>query len=139
MLFSPVFAEHHPGLFTLPAARRSLQSRRRICSLRFSSTAFLFAAHYQLLTIHSSARSHGIISFTDPHPLTLLKSYRFKNRGGRVYPLGPQVLLLSKLKPPINRAESTLLQVFFLKNLKPFEINTYEKQREGSPLWLTIC
>src|SRR5882762_8810312 len=82
VLFSPVFAEHHPRLLTLPAARRFLQSRKRTCSLRFSSTAFLFTAHYQLLTIHSSAKSHKIISFTDPHPLTLLKSYRFKNRGG---------------------------------------------------------
>src|SRR5713101_3457822 len=43
----------------------------------------------------------------------------------------PQVLLLSKLKAPINPTESTLLQVFFLKNLKPFGINTYEKQGEG--------
>src|SRR6266436_7617337 len=50
---------------------------------------------------------------------------------------GPQVLLLSKLKAPINHAESTLLQVFFLKNLKPFGMNTYEKQGEGSPLRLT--
>src|SRR5882762_1697860 len=49
---------------------------------------------------------------------------------------GPQVLLLSKLQAPLNHAESTLLEVFFLKNLKPFGINTYEKQREGSPLWL---
>ncbi len=47
---------------------------------------------------------------------------------------GPQVLLLSKLKAPLNHAESTLLQVFFLKNLKPFEITTYEKPGEGSPL-----
>src|SRR5713101_1950905 len=52
---------------------------------------------------------------------------------------GPQVLLLSKLKAPINHAESTLLQVFFLKNVKPFGINTFEKQGEGSPLWLTSC
>src|SRR5260370_6040783 len=52
---------------------------------------------------------------------------------------GPQVLLLSKLKAPINHAESTLLQVFFLKNLKPFAINTFEKQGEGSSLWLTNC
>src|SRR5260370_7038639 len=36
----------------------------------------------------------------------------------------PQVLLLSNFKAPINHAESTLLQVFFLKNLKPFGINT---------------
>jgi hypothetical protein len=27
--------------------------------------------------------SHGIISFTDPHPLTLLESYRFKKGVGR--------------------------------------------------------
>jgi hypothetical protein len=52
---------------------------------------------------------------------------------------GPQVLLLSKLKAPINHAESTLLQVFFLKNLKPFGINTFEKLGGGSPLWLTDC
>ena len=51
----------------------------------------------------------------------------------------PQLLLLSILKAPINRAESTLLQVFFLKNLKPIGINTFEKQGEGSPLWLTNC
>jgi hypothetical protein len=37
--------------------------------------------------------------------------------------LGPQLLLLSKLRTPTNHAESTLLQVFFLKNLKSFEIN----------------
>jgi len=52
---------------------------------------------------------------------------------------GPQVLLLSKLKAPINHAESTLLKVFFLKNLKPFAINTFEKQGGGSLLWLTNC
>src|SRR5258707_10788193 len=52
---------------------------------------------------------------------------------------GPQVLLLSKLKAPINHAESTLLEVFFLKNLKPFEITTYEKTGRGIPLWLTNC
>src|SRR5713101_2448180 len=52
---------------------------------------------------------------------------------------GPQVLLLSKLKDPINHAESTLLQVFFLKNLKSFGINTFGKQGEGFPLWLTNC
>ena len=49
------------------------------------------------------------------------------------------VLLLSKLKAPISRAESTLSEVFFLKNLKPFAINTFGKQGEGYPLWLTNC
>jgi hypothetical protein len=33
------------------------------------------------------SKSHRIISFADPHPLTPLESYRFKNRGGgRVSP-----------------------------------------------------
>ena len=40
---------------------------------------------------------------------------------------------------PINHAESTLLQVFFLKSLKPFGIDTFEKQGEGWSLWLTKC
>jgi hypothetical protein len=52
---------------------------------------------------------------------------------------GPQMLLLYKLRCPINHAESTLLQVFILNNLKPIGINTYEKQGEGSSLWLTNC
>jgi hypothetical protein len=46
-------------------------------------------------------------------------------------PSGPQQLLLCKLASPITHLESTLLQVFFLKNLKPFGMNTYEKQGEG--------
>ena len=52
---------------------------------------------------------------------------------------GPQLLLLCKLRCQLNYAESILLQVFFLKNLKPLGINTYEKQGEGSSLWLTSC
>ncbi|SRR5712692_5864045 len=53
---------------------------------------------------------------------------------------GPQVLLLSKLKAPINHAESTLLQVLILKQLKvPLESITFEKPGQGSPLWLTNC
>src|SRR5437879_10706948 len=52
----------------------------------------------------------------------------------------PQLLLLSKLKAPINHVESTLLQVLILKQLKvPLESITFEKQGEGSPLWLTNC
>jgi len=88
---------------------------------------------------HLTLNSHRIISFTDPHPLTTIESYRYKNRGGRVYRSGSQLLLLSILNATVNNAESTLLQVFFLKNLKPFEITTYEKPGEGSPLWLTNC
>jgi hypothetical protein len=53
---------------------------------------------------------------------------------------GSQRLLLCKLKRPINHAESTLLQVLILKQLKvPLESITFEKPGEGSPLWLTNC
>ena len=38
---------------------------------------------------------------------------------------------------PITPLESTLLQVFILKNLKFFRINTYKKPRGGGQLWLT--
>src|SRR6266403_2444671 len=52
----------------------------------------------------------------------------------------PQLLLLSKLKAQLNHAESTLLQVLILKQLKvPLESITFEKPGEGSPLWLTNC
>ncbi len=40
------------------------------------------------------------------------------------FPTDPQQLLFYKHDHPITNLESTLLQVFILKNLKPFEINT---------------
>src|SRR5229473_4854668 len=46
-------------------------------------------------------------------------------------PSGPHQLLLCKFASPITHLKSTLLQVFILRNLKPFGINTYEKQGEG--------
>jgi hypothetical protein len=50
---------------------------------------------------------------------------------------GLRKLLFYKIKHPTNRLESTLLQVLILDNLKPFGINTFEKQGEGCQLWLT--
>jgi hypothetical protein len=45
----------------------------------------MLARHAVLLTpsilLRLRPNSHGIISFTDPHPLTLLESYRLKNMG----------------------------------------------------------
>ena len=38
---------------------------------------------------------------------------------------------------PITPLESTLLQVFILKNLKPIRMNTYKKSRGRGLLWLT--
>jgi hypothetical protein len=68
--------------------------------------------------------------FADPHPLTTIESYRYKNRGRRVYPSGPELLLLSKLKAPISHAESTLSEVFILKPLKVPLKSTLSKNRE---------
>src|SRR5882724_6700525 len=48
-------------------------------------------------------------------------------------------LLLYDSRPLGTHLESTLLQVFILSNLKPFGINTYEKQGRGYRLWLTKC
>ena len=46
-------------------------------------------------------------------------------------------LLLYNSRPLRTYLESTLLQVFILRNLKSFGINTYEKQGRGYRLWLT--
>jgi hypothetical protein len=55
--------------------------------------------------------------------------------GSRHSPLVGGLLLLSKLKAPINHAESTLLQVLILKQLKvPLESITFEKQGGGYPI-----
>src|SRR5229473_5156168 len=48
-------------------------------------------------------------------------------------------LLFYNSRPPRTHSKSTLLQVFILENLKPFGINTYEKQGRGYRLWLTKC
>src|SRR5712692_7625756 len=46
-------------------------------------------------------------------------------------------LLFYKIGPSITHLESTLLQVFILKNFKSPRMNTYEKREEGGRLWLT--
>src|SRR5713226_3687158 len=46
-------------------------------------------------------------------------------------------LLFYNSRPPRTHLKSTLLQVFIRENLKPFGINTYEKQGRGYRLWLT--
>jgi hypothetical protein len=48
---------------------------------------------------------------------------------------GPRLLPLYKLQAPINHAESTLLQVLILKQLKvPLESIAFEKQGGGYPI-----
>src|SRR6266702_4684786 len=68
--------------------------------------------------------SHGIISFTDPHPLTLLESYRFKNMGGRAYPQR------SDSVPSYSLTDHCPLTAHSC--FKSFRCNTYKKP--GGPL-----
>ena len=58
----------------------------------------------------TSPKSFPLISITDPHPLTFLESYRFKNRGGRSYP---------QLRVPATSHSD-----------KPFTCNTYAPPRK---------
>ena len=104
-----MFVEANPRPFTLPPDRRSHRGRNRFRSLPFSSAVFLITDHCQLTTVHSSA---------------VLPSPSLAS--------GPQLLLLTKLRAPLNHAESTLLQVLILKQLKvPLESITFEKQGRG--------
>jgi hypothetical protein len=48
--------------------------------------------------------------------------------------LGPTQLLSYKQSNPVTPLESALLEVFILKTLKFFRINTYEKHRGEGPI-----
>jgi hypothetical protein len=84
-----------------------------------------------------------VYAASHPRPFTLFASSFEGSLEGlgspSPFPAGPQKLLFYEHIPPITNLESTLLQVFILKNLKPFKINAFEKQGEGWSLWLTNC
>ncbi len=126
MLSSPLIVSRHARRFVLlPASRLSFHHR------------------------HSQpSKSHQIISFADPHPLTLLESYRFKIAGGRGHsrPSNLRIAALPQLlggdPDPVGtfrRADAphspksfpylvTSLPPSFL--LKSFSCNTYESARK---------
>jgi len=75
VLFSLVFAAAQP--------RRSLDSFSRPTHA-YRLTLVLSVADRRFRSCgKGSPKSHEIILFTDPHPLTLLESYRFKNMSGQ--------------------------------------------------------
>ena len=154
MLFSPVFActeirsvhteprsveansrplALSPEVFTLftpsfegSLARRPHHGRKRFRSLPFSSAAFRLTDHCQL---NIEAPHHLWISSEDPDRVGTVHSSAVLPSPAPAS--GRRVLLLSKLKAPINHAESTLLQVLILKQLKvPLE-STLLKNRGG--------
>jgi len=107
------------------------------------------------------SKSHQIISFADPHPSTLLESYRFKNIAGRQHSRRSGLRKFRRAnfphspKPFPYLATSLLLPCFLvLKSFscntyappckcckqktygsaKPFRCNTYKKHRGGGTL-----
>src|SRR6266404_425042 len=96
---------------------------------RFILQPATFASFYPLSS--RPPKSHRIISFADPHPLTLFKSYRSKNRGRG--PLRSFNIATHLSTCRINTSKSVSKQT----TLSSFRMNTYEKQGRGGRLLLT--
>ena len=79
---------------------------------------------------HCPSNSHGIISFADPHPLTIIESYRFENRGREAF-LGSQHCNL----PPAN--VSTCFSLL-LKRTVAFPQHGTSRPLCGAPVPCTI-
>src|SRR5258707_13002883 len=93
---------------------------------RFIPQPATFASFYPLSS--RPPKSHRIISFADPHPLTLFKSYRSKNRGRGPLRSFNVTTHLSTCR--INTSKSVSKQT----TLSSFRMNTYEKQGRGWPV-----
>ena len=112
-----MYAESHPRQFIST-------SPRDLSGLSVSAFPGFFSGGFpnlQLSTFDSqpfrSSKFFPLISFTDPHPLSLLESYRFKNSGGegvsqsllprqdftRISPLTATLI-----KPPVSIANKRL-------------------------------
>src|SRR5712664_1039520 len=79
------------------------------------------------------SKSHRIIFFAAPHPLTLLESYLFKNTGGRGYSRRSDLRLFRRANAPHSPKSfpylgTSLLPCFLL--LKSFNCNTYGSPRK---------
>jgi hypothetical protein len=87
-----------------------------------------------------SPNSNGITSFADPHPLTLLESYRSKiieGRGASNYQ--PRSFISCSLSycPPKPLRINTCKSVSKQSTLTTFRMNTYEKPRGEGVLLFT--
>jgi hypothetical protein len=82
----------------------------------------------------TSFNSFPVISFADPHPLTLLKSYRFKYIGGRgarcaTAPYPSKSFSYNTYRPPRKCCKQKTYSL-----AKSFSCNTYTKQGVGPSL-----
>ena len=91
-----------------PTRRRSRKSHSHCVLPHSGSPSGIFCTdHCPLTTAHYSDKSFPLISFADPHPLTLLESYRFKNRVGE----GDQAF--SKLGRPNVQDDTRLCPIYY--------------------------
>jgi hypothetical protein len=132
VLFCRVYIERYPRRF-VSSLRRDLRG----LSVSARDYAFFSASpNPQLSTFNSqplsAPKSFPLISFTDPHPITILKSYRFKKVWGQAssyftsYPLRSSSLTplsATLMNHPVNGASKRLTP-----KPKPFRCNTYKKQ-----------
>jgi hypothetical protein len=130
-----------------PTPRRSRKSysRRVLPRAPSCSLSFVFRTnHCPLTTTHYPIKSFVFISFADPHPLTTIESYRYKNSGGRgsafVRRWGRPCLIHSEC-PAASPLEATLASILVgvaskrltegPQRTKPFNCNTYKNTRWG--------
>src|SRR6267378_3270328 len=74
---------------------------------------------------HAASKSHGIISFADPYPLTPLGSYRFKNSVGPLQSFLQSSILLISLDATLLNHLACVAIKGLMQIAKPFRCNTY--------------
>ncbi len=92
-----------------------------------------------LSVAEGSPNSHGIISFTDPHPLNSFVSYRYKNIRGREVP--PTFLSKNAPKPVVHRSFFSTTYKLQISQLLSFDIHAKCRGCMGAflPLPTTQC
>src|SRR5258708_25825687 len=116
-----------------------------VSALDCSSSPVFQTFHLSSFVSHfaPSSTSFPAISFADPHPLTLLESYRFKNVTGRGR-LQPSDTKAVTFSPPLRFHKSFRCNTYRHPRkcckqktygiAKPFRCNTYKKHGGGDTL-----
>ena len=134
----------------IPPVHRSMLTRRAVLLTQLDRYSCILGG-FSNVQSHAASKSNGIISFTDPHPLTLLESYRFENRVGGTQGSPYRTVLLTPLESLLPRSLPFHTRI---SHPKPFRITTFKsvhpeqlkvplespllKNRGGGgPLWLT--
>ena len=133
----------------LPRSPRAASSAD--CAPSYSCFFGLLTNHCPLTTTHYPIKSFVFISFADPHPLTTIESYRYKNSGGRgsafVRRWGRPCLIHSEC-PAASPLEATLPRMLASvaskrltegpQRTKPFNCNIYKNTGWGRHFLLNV-